>query len=466
MRHPANLLLVCGLILGLSSVAMAQSSPPAERQAAAASPATSRIDRYAKVLTLDAAQTEAAKSLYDAYQKETAAAGKKMREALKDAQDQMNDGDHKAFEERMGQGMRDHAAASKKLTDSFLSDLRSILKPEQADRWPSFERLRRREQYLTGIMSMGGAAPGGSTVDLFPLIDKLGIPGSLRTKVDEQLALYEIDLDRPLQDRQHHMEDEQVQMGGGIQHFDADSFAKKQERDRAVDMAIREVNTRYVRQIGSVLPEDLAKKLAEAYDARAYRGIYKDSTISRKMAAAQKLADLSAEQKKSLQSMIDRYRKDAKVANDRWAAAQKAAEDAGRPTGGGLMFAGPGSVEKVDPDFAAARSSRRDVDNAAREQLEKLLSPEQLAAIPQPAPAGMLGGHRVEVFGDGTGADMVFTGDVDMPDDMEPGMGGAPVVIMRTVDVGGSGPHAGDQPAGTPANSPPPPPPAHPSPKP
>src|SRR6185369_9439022 len=107
--------------------------------------------------------------------------------------------------------------------------------------------------------------------------------------------------------------------------------AKKQERDRKVDMAIREVNIKYVRQIGSVLTEDLAKKLAEAYDAKAYRGIYKPSTIDRKLAAAQKLADLSADQKRSLQAMIDKYRKDAKGANDRWAAAQKAAEDAGRP---------------------------------------------------------------------------------------------------------------------------------------
>ena len=435
MTRTTTLILICGLSLGLTTFAFAQSAPGDKPViVTGAKPAApTKIERYAKVLALDGAQTDAARSLYEAYQKDTGAASKKTRDAMKDAQGMMEDGDHKAFEERMAKTMREQSDTTKKLTDTFLSDLRSILNPNQQDRWPSLERMRRREQYLGGMVMMGGG-PGGSSVDLIPLIDKLGIPGTLRAKVDEQLALYEVDIDRPLQDRQHNVDDEQKTMGA-VQKFDGDSFAKKQERDRTVDMAIREVNTKYVRQIGAALPEEWAKKLAEAYDLRAYRGIYKDSTIGKKMAAAQKLDSLSAEQKKSLEAMIAKYKRDAKRANDSWATAQKAAEDAGRSTGGGMMVMGAGSKENLDPAFAAARSARKDVDSAARDQFEKLLTPEQIAAIPEPQMMGGAIGHQVSVMSDGGGADIVIAGDVDMPDDMEPGAGGAPVVIFRTVEV-------------------------------
>lgn len=46
-----------------------------------------------------------------------------------------------------------------------------------------------------------------------------------------------MDIDRPLQDRQHNVDEEQKTMGA-VQKFDGESFAKKQERDRKVDMAI------------------------------------------------------------------------------------------------------------------------------------------------------------------------------------------------------------------------------------
>jgi hypothetical protein len=436
MSRTTTLLLICGLSLGVPALAFAQPATGDKPVivTGAKPAATTKIERYAKVLTLDGAQTEAAKALYEAYQKDTAAASKKTHAAMKDAQGLMEDGDHKAFEERMAKSMREQSENGKKLTDTFLSDLRSILNPNQAERWPALERMRRREQYLGGMVMMGGGSVGGSSVDLIPLIDKLGIPGTLRAKLDEQLALYEVDIDRPLQDRQHNVDDEQKTMGA-VQKFDGESFARKQERDRKVDMAIREVNAKYVRQIGAALPEEWARKLAETYDARAYRGIYKDSTIGKKMAAAQKLETLSADQKKSLEAMIVKYKKDAKQANDSWAAAQKAAEDAGRPTGGGLMMMGPGSKESIDPAFASARSARKDVDSAAREQLEKLLTPDQLASIPEPQAGGMMG-HQIAVLGDGGGGEFVIAGDVDMPDEVEAGgAGGAPVMIFRTVEV-------------------------------
>jgi hypothetical protein len=446
-------LVVAGFALGLGSAALAQpadkrsDTPTPTLKSAAPTPGQGKIGRYAAVLLLDKAQTEAAAELYEAYQAQVSAAGKKTREAVKEAQDDMNAGDRGAYEAKIQKSMAAQADTAKQLTDGFLSDLKSLLTPAQAERWPSFERFRRRERYLNSTMSIGGMGVGGSSVDLIPIIEKLAIPSGLKATIDERLAQYEVDMDRPLQERQRNFEDEQKQMGA-VQRFDPDSFAKKQERDRTVDMAIREVNTKYVRQIAAALPEDLAAKLNEAYQAKAYRGIYKESAVSKRLAAASKVKDLSADQRAKLQALIDKYKRDSKAANDRWAAAQKSAEDAGRPTGGGFQFAGPGSTgsEKLDPDFAAARNARRDLDAAAREQIDKLLTPDQLAAIPQPAPNA--NGARVTVLGDHTGEGMVMVDDVDLGDDAEPGSGGGAAgltkVVIITVENGGPA-HGGGQ---------------------
>ena len=439
--------------LGFTALAAGQATdkaaPPPKAQApieAAKPKGVSKIERYARVLGLDKAQTDAARDLYDAYVKETQAAAKKMRETMKDAQEDMNSGDRAEFERGVQKNMAEHRETSRKVTDSFLADLRDLLRPDQQSNWPAFERFRRREKYLNAMMGIGGMGVGGSSVDLFPVIEKLGVPADAKPKVDEALSRYEVDMDRPLKEREQNTEDEQKQMGA-VQHFDRDSFTRKLERDRRVDLQIREVNTRYVREIAALLPDELAKKLNDAYQARAYRSIYRESSVSKRLASALQVKDLSADQRARLQALADSYKRDARAANDRWAAAQEKAETAGRPTGGGLLMLGPGDsgAEKIDPDVADARSGRRDLDNAARDQLGKILTPDQLASLPDPN--AMRGGaiaHRVAVFGDGTGDNMVLVDDLDLGDDAPPA-DGAPVMIIRTVTGQGHGPEGGDQ---------------------
>lgn len=400
----------------------------------------SRIEKYARVLGLDATKTSAAKDLYEAYQRDSANASKKMQDSMRDAQEDMSAGDHAAFEKGIQKTMAEQAAASEKLTSTFLSDLRSLLRPEQADRWAGFERLRRREQYLNSMMSIGGMGVGGSSVDLIPIVEKLsgGVPESARAKVAEVMGMYEVDIDRPLKDRQQNFEDERKSMGA-VQNFDGESFKKKLEKDRKVDLAVREVNLKYVGLISGALPEDVAKTFADNYQVRAFRSIYRESSVSKKLALAQQIPGLTADQKSRLKAAQEAYKADARRANDAWAAAQQRAETEGRPTGGGLMMMGPGVTgeDKIDPAVADARSARRAIDDAARQKLEGILTAEQLAEMPKPQ-QGMMGGHAVSVISDGTGEDMVFVGDLDMGDDLPP-EGGGGTVIIRTVEVGGHG---------------------------
>lgn len=398
-------------------------------------PRESKIERYARVLALDEAQLDVAKDLTVAYERSVAEARKALNTAMKEAQSDMNAGDHTAFQERMGKAMKEHGEASKTLTEQYLSDLKSLLHPDQEANWAKLERLRRRESVLSGMMMPGGGSIGGSNVDLIPMVGRLEVPEGAKPKVDETLLLYEVDLDRPLQERERNMEDDRQSMGG-FQQFTPETFQKKQERDRAVDVKVREINDKYVRLIGAELPEELATKLADEYRAKSYRSAYRATTAERELAAAGKLNGLNEKQRQQLAAMQERYQREARAASDRLAAAMRRAEDEGKSTGNGpMMLMGSGQGEGVDPQVADARAHRRELDSKLREDMEQLLSPEQLADAREAAKPRGMQGHQIEVIADGMGENMVFVSDIELDGDFEVAEGGEAIMIFQTVET-------------------------------
>lgn len=396
-------------------------------------PRESKIDRYARVLGLDETQKEVAKDLHTAYERSQAEASKKMQAAMKDAQADMDDGDHAAFQEKLNKAMKENGAASKTLTEQFLSDLKSLLRADQEGNWARLERLRRREAVLSG-MNFGGASLGGSGIDLIPMVGRMEIPADRKAKIDELLGLYEVDIDRPLQERERNLEQDRETMGA-VQQFTPETFRKQQERDRAVDLKVREVNDKYVRLIGAELPEEIAAKLSDEYRMKSYRSAYRTTSLGRELAAAEKLKGLSEKQREQVRAMNERYRREARAANDRLAAAMRRAEDEGKSVGGPMAF-GPGGAEGVDPLVADARSQRREVDSKMRDEMERLLTPEQLADARDAAKPQGLMGRQVSVIGDSTGGEMVFVSDIELDEEMEEGEeGGEAVMIIRTVET-------------------------------
>lgn len=422
--------------------------------------AQQRMGRYAAALSLDETQTTAAKDLYDAYQKSVSSAGTEMRTAMKDAQSMIQDGDMAGFAEKTQKAMTEQREASSAAEKSFLEDLRALLTPAQAENWPKFERVRRREQLMTGI----GSGISGAGVDMFKVVDALGMPADERAKVQEALGLYDLDLDRLLIERKRLNDQMQEQAGGagpvkvrrigrggagepgGILGHDPEKLAEMNEKQREVDLQVRDLNDKTARAMADVLDEPWKGKLLERVQQQAFRSIYRESAVSRKIKAAQRLDTLTAQQKSDLKGLAAKYQADARPMNDAWAAARKKAETAGK-AGAFPAISIPGmdlGQGDKDPDLSAARTARRDLDRSAREQMEKMLTPEQLAQIPDtagPGNGGLFGNAiRIESFGTDDGNMMFVSSDEIMLDheDMEPGEGGTGgVVIMRTIEVGG-----------------------------
>lgn len=394
-----------------------------------------RIERYARVLGLDEVQLEVARDLDVAYQRSMAEASGRLQSIMTEAGRDMDDGDHAAFHETMQRAMKEHREADRTLTDRYLRDLRALLTPEQQGNWARLERLRRRESDLTGRGGFRGEEIGGAWVDLFPIVERLGVPADVRPKVDQIMALYEVDIDRPLQDRERNRVSDDETMGA-VRRFTPETFKRQMDRDRAVDLRVREVNDRYVRLLGAELPDDLAAKLAEDYRTRAYRSAYRPTAAGRELAAAEKLRGLTEDQRERVRALREKYQREARAAGDRLAAAMRRAEDEGRPTGGGLMAVGPGMPgEGVDPAVSQARADRRALDTALREEMERLLSPEQLADAREAARPQGASGRRIEVIGGGFGDDMLFVSDFEVDEEFDGDGGGDAVMIFQTVEV-------------------------------
>jgi Spy/CpxP family protein refolding chaperone len=454
---PRTLALV--LVAGLACQAFAQTSgqptiirrsTPARGGIAAPPPMLSpaaplskeRLLRFAKVLELDADQTTAAQALYEAYGAQVERAQKDLSDKMKDQSDQpifiSANGDKPEMNE-LTKALSEHTTKSTQLRDQFLSDLKSILRPEQAGNWAALERLRRRDNFLSrGSLS-------GSTLDLTLLVDSLQLSPAEREPLADPMKQYELNLDRALQLREQFLDPGQ----GGVQTFNAESFKARQSKQREIDVKIKDVNLTAARQLAELVPPAQRAAFDDLVKRHTYRSVYKEPSAARKLAAASDLKSLSPAQREKLARAMEQYRRDAAAANQRWADAIAKAETAGLPTGASMMGGG-----KLDPELADARKARRELDSQLNATVKSTLTPEQVAELPEMLPAGGVQGRAVSVtaVADGSsGQHMVFTSEDDLDEDSGEMLGGSGVVIIRDERVVG--------PDGQPIAPPPPPPP-------
>lgn len=399
------------------------------------------LERYARVLGLDETQVQAADALHEAYLAGTKAAGREMASKMKELDADLKDGDSDAIQNRIPAVMRAHAEKTRQLEQTLIDDLRSVLTPQQVEsRWPAFERLRLREQWLrSGVLS-------GSNVDLTSLVEDLKLPEGDRTRVAPTLEQYEHDMDRVLQDlARDAAESRKAERARGagddpiVMTFDPASMRERMKKQREDSARIRDINQRYARLLASELPDELRGRLEEQFKFASFRNVYKESPTARKLSAAEKFDDLTPAQRERLREIADGYRRQVRTANDRWAAAQAQAEADGRFAGGGggIMFNigddGPGGRRQPD-DLKDARQARRELDKKLDAELDGLLSDEQKARLPKVQTAGRRfgpGGEEIDILTDGEGGHAVFVSAIETAE----GDGEEGVVVSRSVIV-------------------------------
>lgn len=351
-----------------------------------------QLERYAQMAGMTEDQMQAATMLHEGYQAQVRELQDGMRAKMEAARDAFREsGDPSEF-----QALREDAAKAradrKRLDESFLNDVKALLTDEQAAKWPRVEMSVRRDQLLRrGMLS-------GERVDLFRLVEEMKLEGDARGTVDEILVQYEADLDRELVKRDAFTEKAMEQMPQLME--DPVKAQEMLEEGRAAGVRVRDVNRRYARQIGDVLPADMKASFDSAFQRASFPDVYRESSVSRGVAAAMGFEDLTEEQRVKIQELNEKYVRDAAAVNERLAKAQEENEmsmTVDRMMGG--RWRGGGEGDEPSP-VQVVRQERRELDRKANEALREILTESQREKLPR---NDMRGGRGGEGGGEGGG---------------------------------------------------------------
>jgi hypothetical protein len=369
---PTLILLLVGMISGNSQ---AQMGMWGDASSNAQSITRRGLDAYSKLLNLDKDQRDVAISLFEGHQTAVRRNTTEFEEKIQALQEKMRDGDFAGFQREMPAITKDFAKRSEDLEKGFFNDLKAILDDNQLGKWEVVERYRRREVGMRfGFMS-------GAAVDLIAVVERLRIEKAQETS--ELLAQYELQVDRKLVDFERMAKEAQNDMGGeGMFDFNRVQETLKKFGDLARE--VRDMNRDYARRITPTLPAESRQAFDDEIMRRSFPRVYRPAHAMKMLDVAMKLPDLNDDQRHELEAVRSSYQRDLAIANERWARAIEAAEEA---SGGSMQvmmrgFMGGGQQEGKD-DLGEARDARRDLDRRTEKRVSDMLNTEQRAQLPK-----------------------------------------------------------------------------------
>ncbi len=330
------------------------------------------VDRYGKILKFTSDQSEAAKALFEgfeaAYKPKQDAARKAMEDAREEFRETRDPGVWTTVGEKMTK-LRDERAAAEK---QFLDDVKSLLTPEQAAVWPKVERERRREKVMRqGLMS-------GERADLVKIVENLKLGEDASKAVAPVLDTYEVDIDAMLVKRNEVTEKAMSQgnklreafMGG-----DMTEVNKLFEDGREAAVRVRDTNRRYAKQIEGLLAGEEQAKFNAEFRKESYPQIYRTTRYGTRVIEAAAAMELDATSKQSLEAIKADFEQRNNALNDQ---AEKA-QDAQEENFSIQNMMGGGNNEEM----TKVRTARRELETKTIEQVKALLTPEQVAKLPE-----------------------------------------------------------------------------------
>lgn len=341
---------------------------------------TSRdLDRAVKMLNLDKDQEDAAKALLEAYQQSYTTKAQAVRDRMDKAREDFRETRDPSVWTEVRKEAEKFRPVGEQMTQTFMNDLKSILNEQQAAKFPGFERALRRNQTMNrGLLS-------GERVDLVSLLEKQNIPEQSRAEIAPLLEQYEIDLDRELQARTKLWDELAPKMADLMPQMFGGGGAPKELQDimdkgRDAGMRVRDVNRRYARQISALLPESSKAAFDAEFEKESYPMAFRDTRISRQLAAVKGFADLTAEQKDAIAQLGDTFTRESESLTRQLIEATDKMESTVTADQLMAMFR-PGGND--DSPVGQINRKRRDLNQSTQDKLEAILTPEQIKRLPQ-----------------------------------------------------------------------------------
>lgn len=290
------------VLIGVACLAFAVATPAAFGQfgggggfGGAEGPQVNReqLEDYANILGMDADQREIAQMMLEEYIDGVQTAMDTMREAAQKARQEFEETrDRSAFEtlRELGEQTRERVST---LEAQLMTDLQTMLTPEQAEAWPKVEMAHRRATTLPrGLMS-------GERVDLFEIVKGLELEGDQASEAQVVLSDYELALDRALIARNQKFEE-------GLELFrerDFESLQSHFESARDASVRVRDTHRTFARRLEAIVPEEKQPAFATAVRQASFPTVYRQNRADRALQAAKGLEDLSSDQRERIEAI-------------------------------------------------------------------------------------------------------------------------------------------------------------------
>ncbi|HYE61189.1 MAG TPA: hypothetical protein VD997_04265 [Phycisphaerales bacterium] len=349
---------------------------------------TSRqLEKYTTILGLTKDQQQTVKMLHEGYSEQAREVGEKAREEMRKLGEEMRDSeDREGLMEKMQKSMREVRETRRKQDESFANDVKAVLTPEQAEKWPAVERMQRREA------SMRRGFISGERVDLFALVNDNSLSAEAQKSAAPILSEYEVELDRELIKRNQWQEKQFSKMNELRREGDFEAIQKLVEEGRELDVKVRDVNRKYAKQIEGALPEGEKERFQTAFKRASFPDVYLQTQSDEAIEVALKLKDLTPEQREQVQALQASHVKALNPLNEKLAAA---VEEAEMNFNVGQMGRG-GFGRDEDSPAGKLRREKRDLDRTTMESLRKVLTAEQAEKLPRREERGGGGQRRRE----------------------------------------------------------------------
>lgn len=339
-----------------------------------------QVDKFSKLLAMTKDQKDAADALLEGYAGQAAAAAKLMRDAGQKAREEFQETNDPAVFEKMQTSMTKFRDERKKLDESFMTDLKSILTPEQAAKWPAVERTQRRDATLRwGRLS-------GERVDLVELTDRQELAADVRSQVTPLLDQYEDELDRELVRRNEVYEGAMEKMMELRRSGEMDKMQDIVEKGREAGRRVRDVNRKYFRQLIETVPQDKRSAFEAGFNQESYPDVYRKSYSARAADAAMAMADLTPEQKDQITTIRKRFDEAFGPLQTKMVAATIETED-------NFNIADMMNRGGQDGPMSELREERRDLERKLLDDVKKVLSDDQQTRLPERTEEEMGGGR-------------------------------------------------------------------------
>lgn len=359
------------------------------------------LEHMSKHFTLDEDQQLVIGSLIDGYRTAHREGVDRVREQMRTAREESRgSGDWQVMREVMEKATTEWRAEAEQLEVQLMADIQSMLTPEQAKLWPTFERDRLRR----GTLSRGSRL-SGEGVDVMALVEEMELPEDQHSRVDKILQAYASELDPLLKERNRMNEEMLENLPGLFDGEDPTETEKAWKRLQERRIAIRTLNQQYVEAVAAQLPLESGERLRREFQQDSFPRIYRPTEADRYLEQVVKLESITPEQVENLTRISEEYDRQIQAVNAQLAEAEREMEESGeglpfmmRGAGGrGGQFFGGGEDGtgggRPDPGLDRSRermSELRDHKELVVEQqltaIFAALTPEQQAQAPKPDP--------------------------------------------------------------------------------